>query len=103
MSKSKSVRSGRRSTDTPLRCKKDDLAMYITGLNVGKIVEVCEYYPAIEMDDGKVLISAWRVRHPNHEAGTTFYREDKTMLPIRPGDLDESETDERYLVRGVSA
>ena len=97
------VRSGRRSTDIPLRCKKGDLAMYLTGWNVGKIVEVVKYYSVVEMDDGEVLIDAWCVRHPNHELDTTFFREDKTMLPIRPGDLDETETDERFLVKGVSA
>ena len=85
------LRSGRRSADIPLRCKKGDLAMYITGRYVGKIVDVVEYYGTVAMDDGEVLINAWHVRHPNHEPGITFFREDKAMLPIRPGDLDETD------------
>ena len=104
MSKSKSVRSGRRSTDIPLRCRKGDLAILLSdGPSAGFIVDVVKYYGTVEMEDGEVLVNAWHIRHPSDEPGWQFFTEDQYLLPIRPGDLDETETEELSLVNGRSA
>lgn len=104
---STAVRSGRRSADVTLpssvRCRKGDLAIRLEGRGMGQIVEVVEYYGTVTIDSGEVLVNAWHVQHPSDDPDTDYFKEDKYLLPIRPGDLDKSETEELSLVHGRSA
>ncbi|MEO6823709.1 MAG: hypothetical protein ABI167_03100 [Nitrosospira sp.] len=85
------------------RCKKDDLAIVITGPYVGYILRVVQYFPSATMEDGKVMLAAWEVIHPDGNTDHIWCMEDKRLLPIRPGDIDESAIDELSLVKGELA
>jgi hypothetical protein len=98
----RSKRASARSVSPSLKCKPGDLALYISGCRAGRIVEVIKYRGTVETSDGYVLIDAWQVQHPDHEPDCAYFQEDRLMMPIRPGDLDESETDELGLREGVS-
>ena len=76
-----------------LKCRKGDLAIVLIGPNAGLLVDVAKYCGTIEMSDGQVLINAWQVKHPSDDPDIDYFREDKYLLPIRPGDLEESELD----------
>lgn len=76
-----------------LKCKKGDIAMILTGPYAGQVVDVVKYYSMIDMSSGVILIDAWEIRHPSDPRGTRYFKEDKYLLPIRSGDLDETEAD----------
>lgn len=88
---------------TPLRCRKGDLAILLTGSYAGIIVDVLEYHSSVTVSNAPPMVDAWHIRHPSDEPRTKYYFEDRYMLPIRPGDLDQTETDELSLVSGRSA
>lgn len=92
------------SQSTKPRCKKGDLAIRTDDEYEGQIVEVYEYHCTVDFPEtGEVIFDAWKVLHPTYESGFSFFCEDKYLFPIRPGDLDETETDELSLVKGESA
>lgn len=62
---------------------------------------VVEYAETVTMDDGEVLTRAWHIKHPSDEPNVLFYKEDKYLLPIRPGDLDETQEQDETLSEGV--
>ena len=76
-----------------LRCRKGDLAFVLAGPRAGYIVDVLEYHPRVVLSNGKVMVDAWHTRHPSYDPDVDFFNRDKNLLPIRPGDLEESETD----------
>ena len=90
---------------TPLRCRKGDLAIRLDNEYSGQIVEVGEYHGTVDFPKfgGKEIFDAWKVLRPSYEAGFSYYCEDKYLVPIRPGDLDETEIDELSLVTGESS
>lgn len=94
-----------RNVSPVLKCRKGDLAILLEGPYSGYIVDVVEYCGTRQMTDGEIVVNGWRIQHPSFPPPsiTRSYARDKNLLPIRPGDLDESETDERSLVKGVSA
>lgn len=94
---SKSKRASAQSVSPSLKCRPGDLAIYIAGISAGRIVEVIKYVGAIALSDGSFMTQAWQVQHPDHHPNGTYYQEDRIMLPIRPGDLEEGETDELSL------
>lgn len=87
------------------RCKKGDLAILLEGPYLGYIVDVVEFCGTKKMTDGTVVVNAWIIRHPSFPPTSISisHAHDKNLLPIRPGDLDETETDEISLVHGRSA
>ena len=91
--KSKSQGASAPIVSLAVRCRKGDLAILLTGPFAGCIVDVIEYHGVIELSDGKVLVDAWLIRHETDEPDTDYFKEDKYLLPIRPGDLDETEAD----------
>lgn len=96
----KSKRASAQTVSPVLRCRKGDLAILLEGRFTGYIVDVVEYYPTVELSDGEVLVNAWHIRHPSDEPGVQYFKLDKYLLPIRPGELAESETEE--LSQGVA-
>ena len=89
-----SKRASAQKVSPVLKCRKGDLALYIAGKRVGRIVEVVKFYPIVEMSNGEVMVDAWMVRHPDHAPDTEYFQRDKYMMPIRPGDLEDTEDDE---------
>lgn len=81
-----------------LRCRKGDLAMVIksdAGRAVGKFVDVLEFYGEAHGKD-----NCWFVRYEGSTTdmfGTPYVQPDAWLLPIRPGDLDETEEAEKEL------
>ena len=75
-----------------LKCRKGDLAIVLVGPRAGYIVDVLEYHPRVVLGNGKVMVDAWHTRHPSDEPDIDYFNRDKNLLPIRPGDLEESET-----------
>jgi hypothetical protein len=98
MSKSKSASA--QNVSSVVKCRAGDLAMYISGCRVGRIVEVIKYYGVVETRDG-VLTNAWEVRHSDHDPSSFYFQEDAAMMPIRPGDLKETEETDEILSLGV--
>jgi hypothetical protein len=103
MAKSKSVDAQSVSLNTKPRCRKGDLAMHITGPDVGRIVDVIEHFPIVKMKDGQILLDAWQVKHSDHvnSPNLNFFKEDKDLLPIRPQDLKETEETDEILSQRV--
>jgi hypothetical protein len=101
MAKANSTRVRKPAAPTP-KCKKGDLAIRLDKRYSGQIVEVGEYHGTVDFPEngGQVIFYAWKVLHPSYERGYSYYCEDKYLFPIRPGDLDESETGELSLVNG---
>jgi len=97
MSKSKSASAQNVSQNTKPRCRKGDLAIVLVGLSAGQIVDVVEHYPEAIMQDGEVMFDVWHIKHQTDDPRVNYFREDKYLLPIRPGDLEETETDELIL------
>jgi len=94
MSKSKSASAQNVSQNTKPRCRKGDLAIVLVGLSAGQIVDVVKHYPEAKMQDGEVMFDVWHIKHQTDDPRVNYFREDKYLLPIRPGDLEETETDE---------
>lgn len=69
--------------------------MILEGPNTGLIVDVVQYRSVMPMSNGELVFDAWRIRHPSDEPNVVYFKEDKYLLPIRPSDLQETETDER--------
>ena len=88
-----------------LRCKKGDLAIVIKGVYSGSIVDVLEYVGTKTgiTHDGKIEVAqnCWRVSSPREQIGFhdvllgEFFAEDHHLLPIRPGDLKETDVAEK--------
>ena len=102
MAKANSTRVRKQTTTAP-KCRKGDLAILLFGPCAGYIVDVVEYYGTVAMDNGEVLVNAWHIRHSSDDVDTEYFREDKHLSPIRPGDLDENEIDELSLVKGETS
>lgn len=83
-----------------LRGRKGDLAILLEGPRIGAIVKVLKYVGALTLSDGQVLVNAWQTHHSSNEPDCDYFKEDKYLLPIRPGELAESETEE--LSQGVA-
>ena len=99
---SRSKRASAQSVSPILKCGKGDLAIRLDSGCEGLIVEVGEYVGTVEgLNNPSVISDAWRIHHPSCEAGWRYFCEDKYLLPIRPGDLDETETDELGLKEGA--
>jgi hypothetical protein len=98
-----SKRASAQNVSPSLKCRKGDIAIILEGPCVGFVVDVVEYYGVSEMTDGEVLTNAWHIKHHTDDPDWNYFKEDKCLLPIRPGDLDESETDELSLTQGRSA
>jgi len=90
---SKSKRASAQIVSPVLRCRKGDLAFVLAGPRAGYIVDVLEYHPRVVLSNGKVMVDARHTRHPSYDPDVDFFNRDKNLLPIRPGDLEESETD----------
>ena len=102
--RSKSKGASARNASTVLKCKTGDLAIVLGDCEYeGYVVTVGAYHGPAVMSDGGVMVNAWRVHHFFKGTINRIYMEDKYLMPIRPGDLDETETDELYLVKEVSA
>lgn len=87
-----------------LRCRKDDIAIVLSGKYSGYFVTVGEFMGTVNVrcGDGKVrlLRDCWEVISENIPLvpGTTkTVFSDASLLPIPPGDLDESEENEKTL------
>lgn len=79
-----------------LRCKKGDLAIVLTGDNAGRIVEVLDYVGLGSTDKGvfrDLWLISWNGQLHNPITGGRWLCQDWRLLPIRPGDLKE--TDEK--------
>ena len=77
-----------------LRCKKGDLAMVIYGnRNLGAMVKVLE--------PSATYLNTWRIsvkdERLNPVTGCHWVAEDRNLLPIRPGDLKETEETEKEM------
>jgi hypothetical protein len=93
---------------TSPRCRQGDLALVLISKrgNEGRFVTVGEFW-GNALCDGLEAENVWAVsvsgQTHNPETGKPWITPDHCLLPIRPGDLDESETDERSLVKGESS
>jgi hypothetical protein len=83
-----------------LRCRKGDMAWDLHGGTkyYGRVCDVGEFLGDIKLEDGTIGKDVWRVSYSgethNLATGLPWVEQDKFLLPIRPGDLDEStETD----------
>lgn len=85
-----------------LRCRKGDIAIVLrshTG-HEGKIVEVKEFIGYAETRDGTVFNDLWAISigGVSHAPdGIPYGNSDRNLLPIRPGDLDETQEIEKEL------
>lgn len=86
-----------------IRCKTGDIAILLTGPHVGYIVDILEFQPFVETVRHGYKYNVWHINHSDFDQNFRHCMEDEYLLPIRPGDLDETETDELYLVTGDSA
>lgn len=78
-----------------LRCRKGDMAIVLRNTKgiEGCLVDVKEYIGVHLSFITRTPIEAWRVEH----RGDTYYVGDRFLLPIRPGDLDETEETSKEL------
>lgn len=100
---SKSKRASAQNVPTVLRCREGDLAVLLAGSDVGKFVNVLEFQPFVGTVSHGYKYNVWHIHHPDFDPNFRHCIEDKYLLPIRPGDLDETETDELSLMKGESA
>lgn len=82
-----------------LRCKKGDLAIALRPAVAGLVVEVRDFIGGAISDCGRPLNNAWFVTWRDDggvaESGSPFAECDNELLPIRPGDLKETEEAEK--------
>lgn len=84
-----------------MRCRKGDMAIMVVGESIGKMVEVGNF----------LGIANNPIEHPGDDYWAVEYRgipwnkklqwliaRDSHMIPIRPGDLQETEEKEREAV-----
>lgn len=79
-----------------LRCRKGDMAMLTKTAQyycVGAIVNVLEFYGDYFDDWDGDHPNCWRIEYRSQ----TYIQPDDWMIPIRPGDLDETEETEKKL------
>ena len=74
-----------------MKCRKGDLAIVLQGPLVGAIVKVLRCAGTLTMSDGEVLVNAWQTHHSSNNPNWDYFKEDRYLLPIRPGDLKETE------------
>lgn len=90
-----------------LRCRKGDMAMILRGPYVGQFVDVLEFV-GTSLGAGPVgfigeVDDVWEISAPRnskpHPGATTdkFIARDSSLLPIRPGDLDEAKETSKVL------
>lgn len=80
-----------------LRCRKGDMAICIKTYHanhVGAIVEIGEFVGAY-WQDGKIYDNCWMISYRGIE--NIALMPDAWLLPIRPGDLKETDEMEREL------
>ena len=80
-----------------LRCRKGDMAFVVKSFSgrEGWMVDVVEYVGTGMTSEG-IFPNLWRTSHKN-DGLTSYFSDDSHLLPIRPGDLDESEETEKTL------
>lgn len=100
---SRNKRSSPNSVSPVLKCKTGDLAILLKGNHVGYIVEVLEFQPFVETVRHGYKHNVWHIHHPDFDPNFRHCMEDEYLLPIRPGDLDETECDELSLMGGLSS
>jgi hypothetical protein len=100
---SSSKRASAQSDSPVLKCKTGDIAILLAGKHVGYIVEILEFQPFVLTVSHGYKYDVWHINHPDFDQNFRHCMEDKYLLPIRPGDLDESETDEISLTLGRPA
>jgi hypothetical protein len=86
-----------------LRCKKGDMAIVLYSIrgNEGKIVDVVRFvgepnWPSDELDG----MDYWAISHrgeTHNPDGEQWIARDCDLMPIRPGDLQETEETEKDL------
>lgn len=89
-----------------MRCKKGDLAIVLRGGFAGYIVDVLDFVgKSHDFKSGEARNNAWaiRVRGETHSPvyGKRFGATDEDLLPIRPGDLKETETEKEKEIERV--
>ena len=86
-----------------LRCKKGDLAIVLRGKRAGYVVEVLDFIGrATGLESRKVYDDIWAVKvsgKTHGRSGRRFGERDTDLLPIRPGDLQETEESEKEIER----
>lgn len=84
-----------------LRCRKGDMAIVLKGAWSGKIVDVVEFVGVMPGNvTGQIYKDIWKIRYQGScysDSGAMRGFPDEYLLPIRPGDLDESEETERVM------
>ncbi|SCX76933.1 hypothetical protein [Nitrosospira sp. Nsp13] len=93
----KSKRASAQIVSPVLKCRKGDLAIRLDENFEGQIVEIVEYIGRVDVETRAVLANAWQILHPTYDPDYHYFCEDKYLLPIRPGDLEETESDELSL------
>ena len=79
-----------------MRCKQGDMA-YDLGLNprhFGRTCTVGEYRGPCRVIDGRELPNAWQITFSDDKPGEEWVEDDSRLLPIRPGELEETENKE---------
>lgn len=84
-----------------LRCKKGDLAFALRAPVAGRTVEIGDFIGSGISQHGVIHENAWAVTwRDKGSVGTTgrpFAERDCDLLPIRPGDLKETEETEKEI------
>lgn len=83
-----------------LRCRKGDMAMIVVGHRSGSVVDVLDFCGTRDTCDG-VFPDLWyiadRGQETNPENGNHWVCPDSYLIPIRPGDLKETDETEKTL------
>jgi hypothetical protein len=84
-----------------LRCRKGDMAIVLDPRHTayGWIVTVLEIYPLARFRGRGLIQDIWEIEHENlsKDSSLPWGCEDKHLLPIRPGDLHETEESEKEI------
>jgi hypothetical protein len=85
-----------------LRCKAGDIAITVAGPRVGRVVEVIRFLGKANSPIENPGEDYWGIEYrgsPFADTGEWWIARDSYMLPIRPGDLDETEETQKELER----
>lgn len=84
-----------------LRCREGDMAIVLDPLHqaYGCLVDVKEFLGnitphCVKTGKDRRLINAWHIDHERLPITSIWVCQDRHLLPIRPGDLDEIEETE---------